>query len=244
MGVIKLVRLKNKTAIVTGASRGIGKAIAAAFAKEGADLLLVGRSQRDLEQVKESIAKWERKVITFPADVTRVADVEATVNRALNEFGKVDILVNNAGIGIFKSIQDLSLEEWERIIRVNLTGSFLFSKSVLDSMIHRGQGQIINISSDVGTRTIPKGAAYCASKFGLEGLNGVLAKEARKLGVRVGIIRPGMTDTYFNDSEQGAPEKEGWLKAEDVAEAALYMASAPRHVMVDELVIHPVIQEY
>lgn len=241
---MKFVRLKNKTAIVTGASRGIGKAIAVSFAKEGADLLLVGRTQQDLEAVKENIAKWGRKAVVFPADVTREADVEAAVSRALDEFGKVDILVNNAGIGSFKSILDISLQEWETVIRINLTGSFLFSKAVLDSMINRGQGQIINISSDVGTRTIPKGTAYCASKFGLEGLNGALAKEARKLGVRVGIIRPGMTDTYFNDSEQGAPEKEGWLKAEDVAEAALYMASAPRHVVVDELVVHPVIQEY
>ncbi|MDR6227609.1 SDR family oxidoreductase [Desmospora profundinema] len=238
------MRLKNKTAIITGASRGIGEAIAVAFSREGADSLLVGRSEFDLERVAERVRESGRKAVPFPADVTREADVDAAVSRALDEFGKVDILINNAGIGSFKSIKDISLDEWEQVIRVNLTGSFLFAKAVLDPMIDRGQGQIIHISSDVGVRTIPKGAAYCASKFGLEGLSGALSKEVRKLGIRVGSIRPGMTDTYFNDTKQGASEKEGWLEAEDVAEAALYMASAPRHVVVDELMLHPVIQEY
>lgn len=238
------MRLKNKTAIITGASRGIGEAIAVAFSREGADSLLVGRSSSDLERVAKRVQEHGRRAIPFSGDVTREADVHAAVKRTLDEFGKVDILVNNAGIGSFKSILDLSLDEWEQVIRVNLTGSFLFAKAVLESMIHRGQGQIINISSDVGVRAIPKGTAYCASKFGLEGLNGALAKEVRKMGIRVGSIRPGMTDTYFNDTKQGAPEKEGWLEAEDIAEAALYMASAPRHVVVDELMLHPVIQEY
>lgn len=238
------MRLKNKVAIVTGASRGIGKAVALAFAREGADLMLVGRSEADLNRAAEEVRSEGRKCLVAVADVSKEDDVKRAVDATREEFGKIDILVNNAGIGMFKSVLDTTPEEWRKILDTNLTGAFLFTREVLEDMVARGQGQIINISSDIGIRTIPKASAYCASKFGLEGFSGVLAKEVRKLGVRVGVIRPGMTDTCFNDTEQGAPEKVGWLQAEDVAEAALYMVLAPRHAMVDEIMVHPVIQEY
>src|SRR5690606_34129016 len=238
------VRLKNKVAIVTGASRGIGKAVALAFAREGADLTLVGRSEKDLERVAEEVRSEGRRCLVAVADVSKEADVKRAVDATREEYGKIDILINNRGIGLFKPILETRPEEWRKILDTNLTGAFLFTRGVLEDMVARGQGHIINISSDIGTRTIPKASAYCASKYGLEGFTGVLAKEVRKLGIRVGVIRPGMTDTCFNDTEQGAPEKEGWLQAEDVAEAALYMVLAPRHAMVDEIMIHPVIQEY
>ncbi|MFC4077715.1 SDR family oxidoreductase [Salinithrix halophila] len=238
------MKLKNKTAIVTGAGRGIGEAIAFAFAREGVDLFLVGRTRSDLERVAEVVEREGRRCKVFAADVSDEGEVKAAVQAAVDAFGKVDILVNNAGVGTFKSIRETSIEEWNRILGVNLTGAFLFTREVLASMTERGQGQIINISSDVGTRTIPRASAYCASKYGLEGFTGVLTKEVRKLGIKVGVIRPGMTDTFFNETKQGDPAKEGWLKAEDVAEAAVYMAAAPRHALVDEIMVHPVIQEY
>lgn len=238
------MKLQNKVAIITGASRGIGKAIANVFAREGVDLALAARNEADLDRVAETIRETGRECLAIPTDVSRESDVKEAVSQTLDYFGKIDILVNNAGVGLFKPIRDTKWEEWNRVISINLTGTFLFTREVLNTMIERGQGQIINISSDVGKRTIPKGAAYCASKFGVHVFSEVLAKEVRKLGIKVGVISPGMTDTFFNDTKQGDPDKKGWLLAEDVAEAALYMASRPRHALIDEIEIHPIIQEY
>lgn len=238
------MKLQNKVAIITGASRGIGKAIANAFAREGVDLALAARNETDLDRVAETICKTGRECLAIPMDVSRESDVKQAVSQTIDHFGKIDILVNNAGVGLFKPIRETKLEEWNRVLSINLTGTFLFTREVLNTMIERGQGQIINISSDVGKRTVPKGSAYCASKFGVHAFSEVLAKEVRKLGIKVGVISPGMTDTFFNDTNQGDPDKRGWLLAEDVAEAALYMASRPRHALIDEIEIHPIIQEY
>lgn len=236
--------LQNKVAIITGASRGIGKAIAEAYAREGADLAIVARNETDLEQVAAGIRETGRDCLVLTADVTREADIRQAITRTVDHFGKIDILVNNAGVGLCKPIRETNLEEWNHVLNVNLTGTFLFTREVLAAMIERGQGQIINISSDIGKRTMAKRSAYCASKFGVHAFSDVLAKEVRKLGIKVGVISPGNTDTYFNNTEQGAEEKKGWLHAEDVANAAVYMASLPRRALVNEIEIHPIIQEY
>ncbi|MCF6094408.1 SDR family NAD(P)-dependent oxidoreductase [Microaerobacter geothermalis] len=236
--------LENKVAIVTGASKGIGKAIAEALAKRAVDVVLVARNGEELKRVAADIESLGREAVPVVADVTVEEDVHRVVENTLTHFGKIDILVNNAGIGFFKSVKETSLEEWKRLIDTNLTGTFLFSKAVIGPMAERGQGYIVNISSDIGKWTIPNAAAYCASKYGIQGFSGALAKEVRKLGIRVGVINPGATDTYFNHSKPGVPEKENWLKPEDVADAVVYMVSAPRHAVVDEIMIHPIVQQY
>jgi NADP-dependent 3-hydroxy acid dehydrogenase YdfG len=238
------VKLENKVAIVTGASRGIGHSIAIALAKEGVDLTLFARSEEDLQQVAQEVRDIGRECITMVGDVSNPEDVAQAVGQTLEQFGKIDILVNNAGIGLFKTVRETTLEEWKNTLDVNLTGTFLFAKEVLGPMIERGQGQIVNISSDIGRRTIPRASAYCASKSGVQAFTDVLSKEVRKLGIKVGSILPGMTDSYFNNSDQGLPEKENWLKGDDVAAAVVYMCSLPRHALVDELTVHPIIQEY
>jgi NADP-dependent 3-hydroxy acid dehydrogenase YdfG len=238
------MRLENKVAIVTGASRGIGESIAVALAKEGVDLALFARDEEDLNTVAARVREAGRNCIVISGDVSHSSDVSGCVQQTLEQFGKIDILVNNAGIGLFKTVRETHLEDWQKVLDVNLTGTFLFSKAVLEPMIERGQGQIINISSDIGKRTIPKASAYCATKFGVQAFTEVLSKEVRKLGIKVGSISPGMTDTYFNNGEQGTPEKESWLKGEDVAAAVIYMCSVSRHALVDELTIHPIVQEY
>jgi NADP-dependent 3-hydroxy acid dehydrogenase YdfG len=238
------MKLENKVAIVTGASRGIGDSIAVALAKEGVDLALFARNEENLNAVAAQVREAGRNCLVISGDVSNPSDVSQCVQQTMEQFGKIDILINNAGIGLFKTVRDTNLEEWKNVIDVNLTGTFLFSKAVLEPMIERGQGQIINISSDIGKRTIPKASAYCATKFGLQAFTEVLSKEVRKLGIKVGSISPGMTDTYFNNSEQGTPEKESWLKGEDIAAAVVYMCSVSRHALVDELMIHPIVQEY
>ena len=236
--------LQNKVAIITGASRGIGKAIAEAFAREGVDLAIIARNETELERVAANIREAGRDCLMIPADITKEDEIKRAVSDTLDHFGKVDILVNNAGVGLCKSIRDTDLDEWNYVLSVNLTGTFLFSREVLNTMVERGQGQIINISSDVGKRTLAKQSAYCASKFGVRAFSEVLAKEVRKLGIKVGVISPGNTDTTSSGTQQGGQNKEGWLLAEDVAQAAVYMASLPRRALVDEIEMHPIIQDY
>jgi NADP-dependent 3-hydroxy acid dehydrogenase YdfG len=235
--------LKNKVAIVTGASRGIGKSIALKLVEHEVKVVLVGSSD-DIYVATDELVHLGHDVMGMKADVSNEEEVQNIAHQTLERYGKIDILVNNAGFGFFKSVDETSLEEWRRVFEVNVQGVFLCSKAVLPAMKERGQGTIVTISSDVGRRTIPGGAAYASTKYAVQGFSGSLAQEVRKLGIRVGTINPGMVDSYFNNSEQGAPEKKEWLKGEDVANAVLYMASAPKHVVIDEIMLHPLIQEY
>jgi NADP-dependent 3-hydroxy acid dehydrogenase YdfG len=236
--------LANQVAIVTGASRGIGKAVAFQLAEQGVKLALVGSSEGVYETEKELKEKGFPYVKAFQVDVANEKQMQEMVAEVLQAFGQIDILVNNAGIGFFKEVEETTVEEWERIFAVNVQGVFIGVKAVLPHMKERKSGTIITISSDVGRYTIPNGAAYTATKYAVQGFSGSLAQEVRKYGIRVGTINPGMVDTYFANSIQGAPEKRDWLKAEDVAKAVVYMASAPKHMLIDEIVLHPLIQQY
>ncbi len=235
--------LKNKVAIVTGASRGIGYSIAFKLVEQGAQVVLIG-SSKQVHDTADSLKKLGHTVLSIQADISKAADVEEVISQTIQQFGKIDILVNNAGIGLFKPVEETTLEEWQRLFEVNVQGVFLCSRAVLPYMKERGQGTIITISSDVGRRTIPNGSVYTATKYAVQGFSGSLAQEVRKVGIRVGTINPGMVDTYFNNTEQGAPEKKEWLKGEDIAQAVIYMASAPKHMVIDEVLLHPLIQEY
>ncbi|NUK28568.1 SDR family oxidoreductase [Parageobacillus sp. VR-IP] len=236
--------LTNQVAIVTGASRGIGKAVAFQLAEQGAKLALTGSSEGVYETEKELKEKGFSYVKAFQVDVSNEQQMQKMVIEVLEAFGQIDILVNNAGIGFFKEVEETTVEEWERIFAINVQGVFIGVKAVLPHMKERKSGTIITVSSDVGRYTIPNGAAYTATKYAVQGFSGSLAQEVRKYGIRVGTINPGMVDTYFANSIQGVPEKRDWLKAEDVAQAIVYMASAPKHMLIDEIILHPLIQQY
>jgi NADP-dependent 3-hydroxy acid dehydrogenase YdfG len=236
--------LKDKVAIVTGASRGIGKAIAFKFAEQGTKLVLVGSSEEIHQTGQELREKGYENIETFQADVANEQQMNEVVDQTLKKFGQIDILVNNAGIGFFKPVEETTVEEWKKVFEVNVQGVFIGSKAVLPHMKERKSGTIITISSDVGRYTIPNGAAYTATKYAVQGFSGSLAQEVREYGIRVGTINPGMVDTYFANSVQGLPEKRDWMKADDIANAVIYMASAPKHMLIDEIVLHPLIQKY
>ncbi|WP_066068188.1 SDR family oxidoreductase [Neobacillus soli] len=236
--------LKDQIAIVTGASRGIGKEIATKLAEQGMKLAIVGSSSQVSETAADLKKMGYENILPVQADVSKEEDMEEVVRKTIEAYGSVNLLVNNAGVGFFKQTEEVTVDEWKKVFEVNVQGVFLATKAVLPHMKDQKSGTIITISSDVARYTIPNGAAYTASKYAVQGFSGSVAQEVREYGIRVGTINPGMVDTYFADSTQGLPEKTDWLKVEDVANAVVYMASAPKHMLIDEIVLHPFAQQY
>ena len=228
--------LMGKTAIVTGASRGIGEAIAKGFAKAGADLVLVSRNRAALEKVGREISSLGRKALPIAADIGVPEEIERTVDTALETFPRIDILVNNAGISpVLKKAEEMNLKEWEEIVRVNLTGTFLFCQAAGKVMIQQGGGKIINMVSVGAVVGFPRQIAYCATKGGILQLTKVLAIEWTRYNIQVNAIGPAYLETELT---QGMRESkvisENLLRRtpmgrfgrpEEVVGAALYLAS-------------------
>ncbi|MGG3467251.1 SDR family oxidoreductase [Neobacillus pocheonensis] len=236
--------LKDQVAIVTGASRGIGREIAVKLADQGMKLTLVGSSKQVSDTAAELKKMGFENVLPVQADVSKEEDMLRVVQNTIDAYDSVDVLVNNAGVGFFKLTEDVTADEWKKVFEVNVQGVFLATKAVLPHMKEKRSGTIITISSDVARYTIPNGSAYTATKYAVQGFSGSVAQEVREYGIRVGTINPGMVDTYFAESTQGLPEKKDWLKVEDIANAVVYMASAPKHMIIDEIVLHPFVQQY
>jgi len=228
------MRLDGKTAIITGASRGLGRAIALAFAREGADVLVnyAAREER-AKQVVVAITALGRLALLHQADVSDATQVRRMVQAAVAAFGRVDILVNNAGITMPKGLSETSEAEWDRVLAVNLKGVFLCCQVVAEGMIAQGGGRIINISSTAGQSGILSGPAYCAAKAGVLGLTRCLARSLAPHNILVNAIAPAMIDTeilYWRTPEQ-------WTETlatiplrklgdpNDLAEAAVFLAS-------------------
>jgi NAD(P)-dependent dehydrogenase (short-subunit alcohol dehydrogenase family) len=209
-------QVRDRVAIVTGSTKGIGRAIAETLLDEGARVVV---SARTASEVTAAAAELERahagRVLGQPCDVRREAEVEALFSAADARWGGVDILVNNAGVGFFKNLEEMSLEEWNSVLETNVTGVFLCSRAAIPRMRRRGGGYILNISSLAGVNTFPRGTAYNASKFALNGMSEALMQEVRHDGIKVSYIMPGSVSTYFN---AGTPDPaEAWkLQPEDV----------------------------
>ncbi|MBP2242209.1 NADP-dependent 3-hydroxy acid dehydrogenase YdfG [Cytobacillus eiseniae] len=236
--------LNDQVAIITGASRGIGKEIASKLAEQGMKLAIVGSSNEINETAKELQQKGFPDVLAIQADISNEDQVHSMIEQTLQQYNQIDLLVNNAGLGLFKSIEETSFADWKRLFEVNVQGVFLGVKAILPHMKERKSGTIITIASDVARYTIPNGAAYTATKYAVQGFSGSIAQEVREYGIRVGTVNPGMVDTYIAGSKQGLAEKKDWLQVEDVANAVVYMASAPKHMLIDEIVLHPFVQNY
>lgn len=231
-----LFSLEGKTALVTGGSRGIGEAIALAFADAGADVAVVARSAETLESVAGKITATGRRGLALPCDVTDEGQVRASVDRAIAELGSVEILVNNAGGNRFMAtVPDLRPDGWDKVINQNLRSAFIFSHLVGAHMRERGRGSIINMSSVAGLAGTPGLSAYSAAKFGLRGLTLSMAKELATAGVRVNAIAPGWIRTDLNVAFRGDENAEKvfvsnvpmqrWGEANEIAGAAIFLAS-------------------
>ncbi len=236
--------LEGKIAIVTGASRGIGRAVAFTLAKNGARVATVARSLAPLEELAQEIEKEGGVALPMVADVTIKGQVEAMVDRVMESLRWVDILVNNAGVEVSGLLHTFEEKDFDTVADTNLKGVFLCTKAVLPSMIERKRGHIINIASVSGLRGWAEDGAYCASKWGVLGLSESLDKEVRKHGIKVSCICPGSVDTNLIDKWIGPedPRRSLLLRPKDIANAVLYIASQPPNMAVNQLVIHPMVE--
>lgn len=225
--------LKNKNALITGAGKGIGKAIALALAKEGANVILIARTQEEIDNVAAKARSLRVKALALTADVANIDSVNAAVEKALAEFKTIDIVVNNAGIAAFGKFLELEPKEWERIIQVNLMGAYYVTRAVLPGMMERQTGDIINISSTAGLAGNAITSAYSASKFALLGMTDSLMQEMRKYNIRVTALTPSTvaTDMAKNlNLTDGNPEKV--MQSEDMAELIIAQLKLNRRVFI------------
>jgi NAD(P)-dependent dehydrogenase (short-subunit alcohol dehydrogenase family) len=232
--------LKEKVAVVTGGSRGIGYSIAEALLAEGAKLFICGRDQNFLQAALEKLRLGApANVDGTVADVRRYEDCRKLVRAAAERFGGLDILVNNAGVGFFKPVDQLSVEEWDTTIQTNLSGVFYCCREAIPLMRKRGGGYIFNISSLAGVNALPAGSAYNASKFGLNGFSEAMMQDVRYDGIRVSYIMPGSVDTDFA-AAPGAKPRETWkLTGGDIAKAVIDLYKFPTTALASRIEMRP-----
>jgi 3-oxoacyl-[acyl-carrier protein] reductase len=229
--------LAGNVALITGASRGIGLAIAHRLGKLGARISICARDMARLDQAASALRSEGIETLALQADVARAEPVSAIVRETQQKFGAIDILVNNAGIGLFGPFQEFREPDWDAVLDTNLKSVFLVSRAVAPEMIRRQSGHIINISSLAGRNTFAGGAIYCASKWGLMGLTGSMAEDLRGYGIRVSAICPGSVATEFAGHMSKDPSKA--LRPEDVAHAVAALVTQAPGSFISEVHIRP-----
>jgi len=229
--------LEGKVALVTGASRGIGLAIARRLGQMGARVSICGRDQDRLEQSASSLRGENIETLAIPADIRRGEQISSLVDKTQQELGAIDILVNNAGIGLFGPFHEFAEADWDCVLETNLKSVFLLCRAVVPEMIRRQTGHIINISSLAGKNTFASGAIYCASKWGLMGLSGSMAEDLRGHGIRVSAICPGSVATEFAGQSKKDPSKA--LQPEDIAHAVAALVTQSVGSFISEVHIRP-----
>ena len=228
--------LSGKNAIITGAGRGIGRAIAKAFAAQGCKVAVLARTQEEIDETIAAIKVQGGDGVALVCDVSKLDSVSEVFQSAEEALGPIDILVNNAGVACFKPFMELSLDDWETSLRVNLTSTFVCSQAVIPGMIKRGGGKIINISSVSGLKAITDQSAYCAAKHGVNGLTKALALELQPHGIGVHAICPGGVVTRLAEEAMPDRDKADWMMPEDIAHTALFLATQHPRATTD--IIH------
>ena len=230
-------------AIVTGASSGIGKATALAFAKSGIEVVLLSRSKDKLKAVADEIEALENPVKTYihTLDLEILPQVKSEINQICDRFGPIDILVNNAGMAYTNSLRDTSLEDWQKIINLNLTSAFLCIQGVLPQMRDRNSGTIINVASSAAFNVYPDWGAYSVSKAALVALSKSISAEEREHGIRTVIIAPGSVNTPIWDTDTVKVDynRASMLTPEIVAQSILHAALLPHQAVVEEMIVMP-----
>lgn len=229
------MRLKDQSAIVTGGGRGIGRSIALTFAKEGADVAVVARTEAEIESVKQEILDLGSKAIAIKTDVTNEDQVISMVQKVMDEFGRIDILVNNAGFAKHAYIQDISNELWDTTMNVNLRGIMLCTRAVYKQMMKQESGYIINISSIAGKHGTTTYATYSTSKFGVIGFTESLAAEGRQYGIKASVICPGPVATRMRAGNHPNDDVSKLMLPQDIADVALFLVTQPKRAYISEV---------
>jgi NADP-dependent 3-hydroxy acid dehydrogenase YdfG len=244
--------IKDKVALITGASSGIGYATALALSRSGAKVAAGARRMDRLEALKNEITKNGGDILIQELDVTKKASCDSFVEAAVKKWGTVDILVNNAGLMPLSFFKNLKIDEWDRMIDVNIRGVLYCTAAVIPHMMNKKSGHIVNISSIAGRVVFPAGSVYCATKHAVTAFSEGLRQElSQRSNIRVTCIEPGVVDTELNNSitdkslekfVQATKQMEA-LKAEDIANAILFAVDSPSHMNVNEIMIRPTVQE-
>jgi 3-oxoacyl-[acyl-carrier protein] reductase len=230
-----VTNLQGKVALVTGAGRGIGKAIAVSLAKSGCRLILAARTREQLDDVAKTIGN---EAVVIPTDLTRDDELDRLVEQSSKTWGSVDILINNAGWGKRAPVIRANVEDWDQTLRLNLRAPMILAQKLLPAMVAKGEGAVINIGSVSGKSGEANGAAYSASKFGLIGFTQSLYEEVREYGIKVAVILPGYVDTPMIPPVKNL-DRSKMIQAADVAQAVLYILNAPSTSCPVEITIRP-----
>lgn len=229
----------GKVVLVTGAGRGLGREIALAFARAGADVVGTARTQDQIEDTIAAVRVLGRRGLAVVGDITQEVQVLAMVEKALAGFGQIDILVNNAGMAVYGPFAEQEATDWRAMIDTNLMGTLYSTHALLPSMLDRGQGLIINIASVAGIHGLPNEAVYCASKHGVRGFTDALAVELKEKGIRVCGLYPGGMDTPFWDVQTYGGDRSRIMDPAKVAEMVLAVAAQPEGILVREVILFP-----
>jgi len=231
----------GNVALITGASRGIGLAIAERLGQLGARLAICARDSRELDSARSRLASAGFDVFAMPCDVSSAAQTAALAEKTAAHFGPIDFLINNAGTARFGPLHESTEQDWDAVLDTNLKGVFLMSRAVIPAMISRRRGHIVNISSLAGKNAFAGGGLYCASKWGLLGLTYCMAEDLRGYGIRVSAVCPGTVATGFGHPS-GSPSKKDaakMLQPADVAHAVEMTLSAAPHAFISEVLLRP-----
>jgi NADP-dependent 3-hydroxy acid dehydrogenase YdfG len=231
--------LTGKVALVTGAGSGLGEAVTFALSQAGVDVIAADLNEEEVKRVAAQVSLHGGRATPYRMDVTDQQQVEEIVQEVLRRYGRIDFLINNAGTDHTLSITELTIEQWNQVIGVNLTGAFICTRAVFPTMRDNGSGHIINISSTAGKRGWPNAAAYCASKFGLFGFTQALIAEGRTCGIKATLVAPGGMRTHFFDRLEEKPDLEKLNDPANVANTIVFILSQPAESNIGEIIITP-----